>query len=46
MRALCRHGKLDVRVDTPPNPTIGQPPDAIVKVTTRPLGVEAAESKS
>jgi hypothetical protein len=25
MRALCRHGKLDVRIGTVPDPTIGEP---------------------
>jgi hypothetical protein len=33
MRALCWHGKGDVRVDTVPDPKIEDPRDAIVKVT-------------
>ena len=34
MRALCWHGKEDVRVDTVPDPTIEQPTDAIIRVTS------------
>ena len=34
MRALCWHGKSDVRVDTVPDPTIEAPGDAIIKITT------------
>src|ERR1700712_2033657 len=34
MRALCWHGKYDVRVDTVPDPTILKPTDAIVKITS------------
>src|SRR5687768_10533122 len=34
MRALCWHGKGDVRVDTVPDPTIQHPRDAIIKVST------------
>jgi len=34
MRALCWHGKSDVRVDTVPDPTIEDPRDAIIKITT------------
>jgi threonine dehydrogenase-like Zn-dependent dehydrogenase len=34
MRALCWHGKQDVRVDTVPDPKILNPRDAIVKVTS------------
>ena len=34
MRALCWHGKSDVRVDTVPDPTIQGPGDAIIKVTS------------
>jgi threonine dehydrogenase-like Zn-dependent dehydrogenase len=34
MRALTWHGKRDVRVDTHPDPTIEQPTDAIVRVTS------------
>jgi threonine dehydrogenase-like Zn-dependent dehydrogenase len=34
MRALCWHGKKDVRCDTVPDPQIEQPRDAIVKVTS------------
>lgn len=33
MRALCWHGKSDVRVDTVPDPTIQAPTDVIIKVT-------------
>ncbi len=33
MRALCWHGKEDVRVDTVPDPRIEDPRDAIVKIT-------------
>jgi len=34
MRALCWHGKGDVRVDTVPDPRIVNPRDAILKVTS------------
>jgi threonine dehydrogenase-like Zn-dependent dehydrogenase len=34
MRALCWHGKNDVRVETVPDPIIEDPKDAIVQVTT------------
>jgi len=34
MRALTWHGKRDVRVDTVPDPTIEQPDDVIVRITT------------
>ncbi len=34
MRALCWHGKNDIRCDTVPDPRIEDPRDAIVKVTT------------
>jgi threonine dehydrogenase-like Zn-dependent dehydrogenase len=34
MRALCWHGKSDVRVDTVPDPTILEPTDAIIKITS------------
>ena len=34
MRALCWHGKGDVRCDTVPDPRIEAPRDAIVKVTS------------
>lgn len=34
MRALCWHGKSDIRCDTVPDPTIEAPRDAIVKVTS------------
>ena len=34
MKALAWHGKRDVRVDTVPDPTIEQPTDAIIKVTS------------
>ena len=33
MRALCWHGKGDVRVDTVPDPKIEHPRDAIIKIT-------------
>ncbi len=33
MRALCWHGRHDVRVDTTPDPKIVNPKDAILKVT-------------
>ncbi len=34
MRALTWHGKHDVRVDTVPDPTIVNPRDAIIKITS------------
>jgi len=34
MRALCWHGKNDVRVETVPDPEIKQPTDAIIKITS------------
>jgi NADPH:quinone reductase-like Zn-dependent oxidoreductase len=34
MKAAVWHGKRDVRVDTVPDPTIQQPTDAIVRITT------------
>jgi threonine dehydrogenase-like Zn-dependent dehydrogenase len=34
MRALCWHGKKDIRCDTVPDPKIEAPRDAIVKVTS------------
>jgi threonine dehydrogenase-like Zn-dependent dehydrogenase len=34
MRALCWHGKEDVRVDTVPDPKIEDPRDVIVKITS------------
>jgi threonine dehydrogenase-like Zn-dependent dehydrogenase len=34
MRALCWHGKKDVRVDNVPDPTIEHPRDAIIKVSS------------
>jgi threonine dehydrogenase-like Zn-dependent dehydrogenase len=34
MRALTWHGKRDVRVDTVPDPSIEQPTDAIIRVTS------------
>jgi threonine dehydrogenase-like Zn-dependent dehydrogenase len=34
MRALCWHGKQDIRCDTVPDPTIEEPRDAIVRVTS------------
>jgi threonine dehydrogenase-like Zn-dependent dehydrogenase len=33
MRAVCWHGKGDVRVDTVPDPKIQHPRDAIIKIT-------------
>ncbi len=33
MKALCWHGKSDVRIDNVPDPTIQEPTDAIIKVT-------------
>ena len=32
MKALCWHGKGDVRVDTVPDPKIQDPTDVIVKI--------------
>ncbi len=34
MRAVTFHGKRDVRVDTVPDPTIEQPTDAVVRITS------------
>ena len=34
MRALTWQGKRDVRVETVPDPTIQQPTDAIVRITS------------
>ena len=34
MKALCWHGKKDIRYETVPDPTIEDPRDAIVKVTS------------
>jgi threonine dehydrogenase-like Zn-dependent dehydrogenase len=34
MRALCWHGKNDVRVDTVSDPKIEEPTDAIIKITS------------
>ena len=34
MRALTWHGKRDVRVDTVPDPTIQDPTDVIVEITS------------
>lgn len=34
MKALCWHGKNDIRYDTVPDPTIEDPRDAIVKVSS------------
>lgn len=34
MRALCYHGKQDVRVDTVPDPDIVNPRDAIIQITS------------
>jgi threonine dehydrogenase-like Zn-dependent dehydrogenase len=37
MKALTWHGRRDVRVDTVPDPTIEQPTDAIIRVTSTAL---------
>ena len=34
MKALCWHGKNDIRCDTVPDPTIEHPRDAVIKVTS------------
>ncbi len=34
MKALCWHGKGDVRVDSVPDPKILDPRDAIIRITT------------
>ncbi|CAN5895425.1 zinc-dependent alcohol dehydrogenase [soil metagenome] len=34
MRAICWHGKEDVRVDTVPDPKIEDPRDAIIRITS------------
>ncbi len=34
MKAVTWHGKRDVRVDDVPEPTIQEPNDAIVRITT------------
>src|ERR1700709_2469494 len=34
MKALCWHGKSDVRIDNVPDPKILDPRDAIIRVTT------------
>jgi len=34
MRAICWHGKSDMRVDTVPDPKLEDPRDAIVKITS------------
>ena len=34
MRALCWHGKEDIRVDTVPDPQIRDPRDIIVKISS------------
>jgi threonine dehydrogenase-like Zn-dependent dehydrogenase len=34
MKALAWHGKRDVRVDTVPDPTIQEPTDAVIRVTS------------
>jgi threonine dehydrogenase-like Zn-dependent dehydrogenase len=33
MRALCWHGKEDIRCETVPDPTIQDPRDVVIKVT-------------
>ena len=34
MRALTWHGKRDIRCETVPDPTIEQPTDAIIRITS------------
>jgi len=34
MKALCWHGKSDVRIDNVPDPKILNPKDAIIRTTT------------
>ena len=34
MKALCWHATGDVRIDTVPDPTIQDPRDAVIKITT------------
>ena len=34
MKAICWHGKSDVRVDTVPDPKIEDPRDAIIRITS------------
>ena len=34
MKAITWHGKRDVRVDTVADPTIQEPTDAVVRITT------------
>ena len=34
MKAVARHGKRDVRVENVPDPTIQEPNDAIMRITT------------
>ena len=34
MRALCWHGKNDVRVDTVSDPNIQEPTDVIIRITS------------
>lgn len=34
MKALCWHGKSDVRIDTVPDPVIIEPTDAIIRITS------------
>jgi threonine dehydrogenase-like Zn-dependent dehydrogenase len=34
MRALCRHGKEDVRCGTVPDPVIADPRDVMINVTS------------
>ena len=34
MKTLCQHSKLDLRVETVPDPEIRNPHDAIVKIST------------
>ena len=34
MKALAWHGKRDVRVDNVPDPSIQEPTDAVIRITT------------
>ncbi|MBF2002579.1 MAG: glutathione-dependent formaldehyde dehydrogenase [Synechococcales cyanobacterium M58_A2018_015] len=34
MKAVCWHGAMDIRVDTVPDPTLLNPQDAIIKITS------------
>lgn len=39
MRALCWHGKGDVRVDTVTDPKIQHPRDAVIKIAASAVGL-------